>query len=213
MSKQLIKVVIGGNKKAKKVEMDTKLDKFREMLKNLMPDNCLFMLDDATIEKEDENEYTIKDIVKNNEVFCSTNTTSLNIFLNNKNISKLDISMDDGIESLIKELNGKIPKNSKIKFEDTELTFEEAKTEEITVKDIALDNSIYFINEEEKEEPKEEMKSKVKEPKKKKDSKNIEDQDNEKEEKFIHVYKNGDIIKMGMLDINITLSILRKALN
>ena len=211
MSKQLIKVIIGGNKKAKKVEMDTKLDKFREMLKNLMPDNCLFMLDDATIEKEDENEYTIKDIVKNNEVFCSTNTTSLNIFLNNKNISKLDINMDEGIESLIKELNGKIPKNSKIKFEDTELTFEEAKTEEITVKDIALDNSIYFINEEEKEEPKEEMKSKVKEPKKK-DSKNIEDQDNKKEEKFIHVYKNGDVIKMGMLDINITLSTLRNSL-
>ena len=88
------------------------------------------MMEDAIIEKNDEQNFIIKDIEKNNQVFCSLNTTSLNIYLNDKNILTLDINIDENIENLIKELNGKIPVDSKIKFEDTELTFEEAKNEE-----------------------------------------------------------------------------------
>jgi hypothetical protein len=106
------------------------LDKFREILKNSMPGNCFFMMEDAIIEKNDEQNFIIKDIEKNNQVFCSLNTTSLNIYLNDKNILTLDINIDENIENLIKELNGKIPVDNKIKFEDTELTFEEAKNEE-----------------------------------------------------------------------------------
>lgn len=98
--------------------------------------------------------------------------------------------------------------NSKIQFEDTELTIEDVKSEKITVNDIVSDNSIYFINEE-KEEFKIEKTSKVEEFQEKKDSKNNEVQDNKKKEKFIHIYKNGDVIKMRMFDINITLSKLR----
>ena len=88
------------------------------------------MLEDAIIEKNDEQNFIIKDIEKNNQVFCSLNTTSLNIYLNDKNILTLDINIDENIENLIKELNGKIPVDNKIKFEDTELTFEEVKNEE-----------------------------------------------------------------------------------
>jgi hypothetical protein len=88
------------------------------------------MMEDAIIEKNDEQNFIIKDIEKNNQVFCSLNTTSLNIYLNDKNILTLDINIDENIENLIKELNGKIPVDNKIKFEDTELTFEEAKNEE-----------------------------------------------------------------------------------
>lgn len=95
-----------------------------------MPGNCFFMMEDAIIEKNDEQNFIIKDIEKNNQVFCSLNTTSLNIYLNDKNILTLDINIDENIENLIKELNGKIPVDNKIKFEDTELTFEEAKNEE-----------------------------------------------------------------------------------
>ena len=88
------------------------------------------MMEDAIIEKNDEQNFIIKDIEKDNQVFCSLNTTSLNIYLNDKNILTLDINIDENIENLIKELNGKIPVDNKIKFEDTELTFEEAKNEE-----------------------------------------------------------------------------------
>jgi hypothetical protein len=66
--------------------------------------------------------------------------------LNNRNISNLDINVDESIENLIKELNGKIPTDSKIKFEDTEITIKEAKNEEMTIKDIVSENSIYFIH-------------------------------------------------------------------
>ena len=130
MSKRVIKVVIGSKKIVKKIDLETKLDKFREILKNSMPGNCFFLMEDAIIEKNDEQNFIIKDIEKNNQVFCSLNTTSLNIYLNDKNILTLDINIDENIENLIKELNGKIPVDNKIKFEDTELTFEEAKNEE-----------------------------------------------------------------------------------
>ena len=130
MSKRVIKVVIGSKKIVKKIDLETKLDKFREILKNSMPGNCFFMMEDAIIEKNDEQNFIIKDIEKDNQVFCSLNTTSLNIYLNDKNILTLDINIDENIENLIKELNGKIPVDNKIKFEDTELTFEEAKNEE-----------------------------------------------------------------------------------
>ena len=130
MSKRVIKVVIGSKKLVKKIDLETKLDSFREILKDSMPGNCFFMMEDAIIEKNDEQNFIIKDIEKNNQVFCSLNTTSINIYLNDKNILKLDINIDENIENLIKELNGKIPVDNKIKFEDTELTFEEAKNEE-----------------------------------------------------------------------------------
>jgi hypothetical protein len=148
MSKRIIKVVIGSKKIVKKIDLETKLDKFREELKDSMPGNYFFMMENAFIEKNDEQNFVIKDIEKNNQVLCSLNTTSINIFLNDKNILKHDINIDENIEILIKELNGKIPANNTIKFEDSELTFEEAKNEELTIKDISSDNSIYFIHKE-----------------------------------------------------------------
>ena len=48
----------------------------------------------------------------------------------------------------------KIPKDSKIKFEDIELKIEDAKNEEMTVKESSAQNSIYFINNEAKDNSK-----------------------------------------------------------
>jgi len=45
-----------------------------------MPGNYFFMMENAFIEKNDEQNFVIKDIEKNNQVFCSLNTTSINIF-------------------------------------------------------------------------------------------------------------------------------------
>jgi len=56
------------------------LDKFREELKDSMPGNYFFMMENAFIEKNDEQNFVIKDIEKNNQVFCSLNKTSINIF-------------------------------------------------------------------------------------------------------------------------------------
>ena len=197
MSKQIIKIVIGSKKIVKKIELDTKLNKLREILKDSMPGNCYFMMEDAIIEKNDEQDYTIKDIEKDKKVICSMNTTTINIYLNDKLILKLDIGIEETIESLSKEIKGKIPADSKIKFEDTEMTIEEAKNEEMTIKDIASENSIYFIN-----EGKSEDQTLIdEEPLENKEKKSI---------KFVHIYKNGDVIKMGDLDTNINLYKLRE---
>jgi len=208
MSKRIIKVVIGSKKIVKKIDLETKLDKFREILKDSMPGNCFFMMEDAIIEKNDEQNFVIKDIEKNNQVLCSLNTTSINIFLNDKNILKHDINIDENIEILIKELNGKIPANSTIKFDDTELTIEEAKNEEMTIKDISSDNSIYFIH---KENIKgDDIKEKNNTLKIKENSNENNSFDNKNSsEKLIHIFKNGDVIKMGLFDININLEALR----
>jgi len=125
--KKLIKLVIGNKKIVKKVDLETKLNEFREIVKDSIPEKCNFMLDGFIIEKNDEKEYTINEIQKNNQVFCSINTTSINIYLNNKNIAKIDIDPDEKIDTLIKELGGKNLDKSKIKYEDTEITLEEAK--------------------------------------------------------------------------------------
>ena len=154
MSKALIKIVFGSKKIVKKVDLTTKLNDFRAILKENMPESSHFILDDAFIEKDDEAELTIKDIIKNNEVFCSSNTSSIDIYLNNEIICKHEINPDEKFENLYKEIKAKIPKDSKIKFEDTELTIEDAKNEEMTVKELSAQNSIYFINDETKDNSK-----------------------------------------------------------
>ena len=204
MSKSLIKVIIGDKKIVRKSDLNTKLDKFRESLKKNMPDNCLFHMEDAIIEKENENDFTINDILKGNEVFCSMcKKDEINIFLNDENICKLSIGIEESVESLIKEVKDKIPKKSKIKFEDTEIELEDAKEQELIIKDILSDNSIYFIN-----------KQAVSELTKKNEIKNsrTENNTNKNNNKFIHIYKNGDVIKMTTVDINGTISSLRELL-
>ncbi len=70
MSKSIIKVVIGSKKKIRKVELNMTLDKLRESLKEDMPENSLFIMDDATIDKSVESDFTISDILKDKEVHC-----------------------------------------------------------------------------------------------------------------------------------------------
>jgi len=200
--------LLGSKKLVKKIELETKLDKFREILKDSMPGNYFFMIEDAFIEKDDEQNFVIKDIEKNNQVFCSPNRTSINIFLNDINILKHDINIDENIEILIKELNGKIPANNTIKFEDSELTFEEAKNEELTIKDISSDNSIYFIHKENIKGDDTQEKNNILKIHENSNENNSFDNKNSSE-KFIHIFKNGDIIKMGLFDININLEALR----
>jgi hypothetical protein len=72
MSKSIIKVVIGGKKTIRKVELDMTLDKLRESLNNYMPENSLFIMDDGTIDKSQESEFTINDILKDKEVHSSS---------------------------------------------------------------------------------------------------------------------------------------------
>ena len=119
-----------------------------------MPDNCFFILDDAIIEKDDESELTIKNMIEGNEVFCSLKTSSIGIYLNNKLIQKHEINPVGKFENLYKEIKAKIPKDSKIKFVDTELTIEDIKNGEMTVKELSTQNSIYFINNEVKDNSK-----------------------------------------------------------
>ena len=204
MSKSLIKVIIGNKKIVRKTDLNIKLDKFRESLKKNMSDNCLFLMEDAIIEKENENEFTINDILKGNEVYCSmSKNDDINIFLNDENICKLSIGIEESVESLIKEIKDKIPEKSKIKFEDTEIELDDAKEQELTIKDILSDNSIYFIN-----------KQAVSKGAKKNEIKNsrAENNTNKNNNKFIHIYKNGDAIKMTTVDINDTISSLRELL-
>ena len=190
--------------------MDTKLNELRGILKNILPENGNFMVEDAIIEKTDEKDYTIQDIEKNFQIICSINSTSINIYLDNKFIAKFDINIEENIESLIKELNGKIPNDGKIKYEDTELTFEEAKAEEMTIKDLAVENSIYFISNQMNQKDDTPKKRDIQELREKQSDKkdNIEPKDDS--QKLIHIYKNGEIIKMGLFDIKMNLSSLRE---
>ena len=206
MTKKMIKIIIGSKKIVKKIELDTKLSNLRESLKTSMPENSLFMIDDAVIEKEDEKDYSVEDALKQNQIICSLNTTNISIYLDNKSISNIDINTDESIDTLFTELNGKIPKNSKIKFEDTELTLEEAKNEEMTIKDLSTEKSIYLFSQIFHEIGKEKDNSD-----KKKEEKLIKK--NDIQEKLIHISRNGNIIKVGKFDINMDLSDLRELIN
>ena len=128
--------------------------------------------------------------------------------MNDKNILKHDINIDENIEILIKELNGKIPANSTIKFDDSEITFKEAKSEELTIKDISSDNSIYFIHKENIKGENTQEKNNTLKIKENSNENNSFDNKNSSE-KLIHIFKNGNIIKMGLFDININLETLR----
>lgn len=193
-TKTMIQVIIGKKKHSKKVDIEMKLDRFREMLREKMPESSLFLENEATIDKEDEKEYSIKDILKNNQVLCTFNTSNINIFLNDKKITECDINTEEEIISLIKQLGGMIPKDSKIKYDDTEITFDEAENEGMTIKDLSSDNSIFFIKE---------------------DPIVINDPLNPKEEKenFIHVNKNGEVIRMGYFDLKMDLSEIRELID
>lgn len=52
----MIKVVLGNKKIVKSVDLGTKLNDFRDILKENMLESCNFMLDDAIVEKNDEKE-------------------------------------------------------------------------------------------------------------------------------------------------------------
>lgn len=82
----------------------------------------------------------------------------------------------------------------------------------MTVKELSTDNSIYFINKEIKdnsEKPKElKIEKKVEYP-------NETNENNDKKassEKFIHIYKNGEVIKIGLFDTKMSLDSLRNLL-
>ena len=82
----MIKFVIGDKKVVRRVDLNMKLNEFRDSLKEIMPESSLFLMEDAIIEKETESDITIKDIIKGKEVYCSTNSKEINIILNGKNI-------------------------------------------------------------------------------------------------------------------------------
>ena len=207
MSKSVIKIVIGRKKKIRKVELDMTLDKLRESLKEDMPENSLFIKDDGTIDKSEESEFTINDILKDKEIHCSSFSRDVNVYINDKNICKININVDENIESLMKEMKGKIPNDSMIKFEDTEIGIDEAKEQNFFIKDLLNEDSIYFINQQ--IETKNNSKKKEKENEKNGTNKNDSSNENKK---FIHIYKNGDIIKMAKLDLNSSISSLRELL-
>ena len=185
-----------------------------------MPESSLFLMEDAIIEKETESDITIKDIIKGKEVYCSTNSKEINIILNDKNICKINISTDESIESLIKEAGSKIPDNSVIKFEDSQINFQEAKEQEMQIKDVLDGDSIYFLNTQtlnkkdniKKKTQETVEKSDDEEYEEKKNKKGKENKENKEKNKFIHIYKNGEPIKMGLIDINQNISSLREYL-
>lgn len=207
MSKSVIKVVIGNKKIVKKINLDMKLDKLRESLKDKMPNSTLFIMEDAIIEKSEEFDFSVKDILKGNEVFCSSNTNDINIYLNEENISKLNICIEESIESLLKEVKDKIPNTSLIKFEDTEISFDDAKEQELTIKDLLSKDSIYFINNQSTN-----IKNNSKKEEKTENNSQANTSENSEKKKFIHIYKNGDVIKMTTLDVNNSISSLRELL-
>ena len=203
MSKKIIKVEIGGKKLIRKVELDMTLDKLRESLKENMPENSLFILDDGTIDKSQESDFTINDILKDKVVHCSSVSKNVNVYINDKKICEININVDENIESLLKELKDKIPKDSMIKYEDSEIEIDDAKEQNFIIKDLLNKDSIYFINQQ--------IETKQTEKEKEIPNSNSNDSSN-KIKKFIHIYKNGDIIKMAQLDVNSTISSLRELL-
>ena len=54
MSKSMIKFVIGDKKVVRRVDLNMKLNEFRDSLKEIMPESSLFLMEDAIIEKETE---------------------------------------------------------------------------------------------------------------------------------------------------------------
>ena len=146
MSKSIIKFVIDGKKTIRKAELDMTLDKLRESLKGNMPENSLLIMDDGTIDKSQEYEFTINDILKDKEIHCSSTSRDINVYINDKNIWKININVDENIESLLKELKDKNPNDSMIKFEDIEIGIDDPKEQNFVIKDLLNDNSIYFIN-------------------------------------------------------------------
>ena len=186
------------------------LDKLREVLKDNMPENSVFILDDATIDKEQESEFTIKDVLKNKEVLCFLNMNDVNVYLNNEKICKINICVDENIESLIKEVNLKISKDTMVEYEDTEISLENVKEQNFFIKDLLKNgDSIYFINKEVENINISEKKIKENENYNLNSTNSIENQDNKK---FVHIYKNGDIITMTLINVNTLISSLRESL-
>ena len=140
------------------------------------------------------------------------NTSNIKVYLNNELVCNQELNPDEKLDNLYKNIKNKIPNNSTIKFEDTELTIEEAKNEEMTVKELSTDNSIYFINKEIKNNS--EIPKELKSEKKVENPNEINENNDKKDssEKFIHIYKNGEVIKMGLFDTKMSLDSLRNLL-
>ncbi len=188
------------------------LDKLRESLKEDMPENSLFIMNDGTIDKSDESEFTINDILKDKEVHCSSSSRDVDVYLNDKIVCKININVDENIESLLKELKGKIPNDSTIKFEDTEIEIDDAKEQKFLIKDLLNEDSIYFINQQIKTKNDSKKKEKEKEKKNPNSNNSNKNDSSNENKKLIHIFKNGDILRMINLDLNSSISSLRELL-
>ncbi len=209
MSKLIIKVVIGNKKIIRKIDTELTLDKLRGSLNDYMPESSLFIMDDGIIDKTQESEFTINDILKDKdkkEIFCTLDSREINVYLNDEKTCELNIFVDENIESLLKEVKNKIPKDSIIKFEDTEIGINDAIGQNFLIKDLLTGDSIYFINQQKD----------INNSSKKKEINNSnnfnKNQSNSENKKFVHIYKNGDVIKMTLIDVNSSIYSLRELL-
>ena len=75
-----------------------------------MPESSLFIMDDGTIDKSEESEFIINDILKDKEIYCTLDSREINVYLNDEKICKININVDENIESLLKEVKTKFLK-------------------------------------------------------------------------------------------------------
>ena len=103
------------------------------------------------IEKNEETDKILSEILKNNdELYIITDSNSIEnieitVFLNQKQICKLNISKNEKVKNFINIISNKIPKDSTLILDGFETEIEDAENDDI--KDILDDNNnVYFIS-------------------------------------------------------------------
>ena len=108
MSKILVKFFENGKDLCtKKLDKKLSLSEVRKKIKFENKTNILFMNEESPINIEDENDFTVEDILKDKNIYLKGQTIKLN--LNNKFIIDIDMPKGQTLKAMIEKYSTKIP--------------------------------------------------------------------------------------------------------
>ena len=207
MSKPPLVKIFVNNKDlcTKKLNLKDTLSEIRKKIKYENKTNVLFMNENSPINYEDENDFTLEDIIQNKNLYLKGEV--LKLYCDNNFIIDIDMAKEESLKKLIEKYSKNFPEDFDfLDNEERTIKKEDAiNDDEILIEDILNENRINIITKKNDSIPENNQKNKNTND----DKSNI----NSEQRIELNIYMNNEIRTIKKLNINAKLSDVRKMLS